>query len=987
MKKPANLPIAGALALPCLLLLSSRSLADDWPMIYESYDKNPLGEMIGQTTGGYGVIGSYVVQGTESAAREGFHVVSGGLPFGSFNTVTAASKCVQVNVGDTACGVGILVDGGKTVGDYDFFTYDKLYCSYLVNFTNFTSRPEGRAEVRTSTTASGGTNFQVHTDTGGASMAQPGIAYNGTTYDRAPSPTTNTLALNTTYMMIGRFTGAGNQLSFAPNATWTVGANTITVTSNANLQIGQLASATGLGSNSIVTDINGTTITLSEPTVSGGATATPVHFREIVGKKTSAVVTYNHTTSPRVLTVVSEFISTSDVAVGMTVTPPTIGIPLNAKILSFTQSGGYVRTVTIDQDLTATPTTSPPTRGVTFRSPAALTGTWTSGQSVITVASNPGIRKDQGVMGVGIAPNTYVVDVSGNQITLNNPTTASGSATKVHFLMRTGLSSLYALTLPQYESFLAAGSLESARENYLNNTAIGTAANQISVRITGTVATTGSVEFGQGRYVHLVAWGTNSSRQTYKMDELRYGFNLRSVTQPNTLAPVPAADPAAADAFTNAVPNTYFYHDSGYGWKSGWYEVEETAATPGAYAFPINGALGEMVPGNGNYLRVATRSEITSDQGIRRRPDPVVVDMKKPYTVSFDFEVTAGADTFTQFADRFQFGADVQVAAGGAITQSANFGPNPTRPGLTANPITAGTGLNWMVGVVGANESTARPVHPRRWYFYDYTGANLSGNYFVIENMALASDDAGVDPDNDFIPALGSGIYSFKIEVNPLTYTYRGTIYFRENRTSAISAKYSKGGLRFRDNIPADGFFWSASKGNENRSFNLDTVRVSPGVDYFPDWVASYPAITNTALKTRSADADSDGQKNFLEYAIDGNPASGATGGKMISSVTTISSSNYHALTVPTRAHFTFSPSGTGPLVSSFTNNEGLRYRIEGSYDLVNWNAEVVQLPSALASTPALTDASYAYRSFRLAQPISSTHPKGFLRVMVENTK
>lgn len=1002
MKKPANLPVAGALALPCLLLLASRSMADNWPMIYESYDKNPLGDMIGQASGGYGVTGKYVVQGTESAAREAFRVVSGGLAFGSFNTVTPASRCVEVSAGDTACGVGIQVDGGKAVGDYEFFAYDKLYCSYLVNFSNFTSRADGRAEVRTSTAASGGSNFQVHTDTGGASMAQPGLAYSGTNYDRAPSPTTNTLALNTTYLMIGKFTSAGNQLSFTPTATWTVGLNTITVSSNANLQIGQLATGTGLADNSIVTSISGTTVTLSQPTVSGGGTATTVHFREIASKKTPAVVSYNHTSNARLLNFVSTTISASDISVGMAVTPATIGIPVGAKVASFTQSGGYVTSVTIDQDLTATPTTTPPTRGVVFRNPTVLSANWTSGQSVITVSSNPGIAKDQAVLGAGIQPNTYVTDVTGNQITLSAPTTAPGTSTTVHFLLRTGLSSLYALTLPQFENFIASGATDETRQTYLNTTPIGTAANQISVRISGTIAATGSIEFGHGRYVHLVAWGTNASRQAYKMDELRYGLNLRSVTQPNTFATVPASDPAAFDGFTGVPDLSFYYHDTGYGWKSGWYEIEETATTQGAYGLPRNLTGLELLSGNGPYLSVLTRSDVSSDQGLRRRPDPAVVDMTKPYTVTFDYRCTTSLTNFNQFTDRIQFGADVGVAAGSPLNliQSSNLGPNPTRPGLTSSPITAGTAINWMVGVIGGTEGS-RNVFPRRWYFYDFKNATLPGsdppNYFVGGNMVLASDDNGTEsaPDTDAIPQFNNdnSVYSFKIEANPLTFTYRGTIYYRVNDTSPISATYSRGGLQFRDNVPADALFWSIFKrSGTDRAFAMDNIRVSPGVDFFPDWVASYASITDPALKTRSADADNDGRKNFLEYALDGNPASGASSGKVQQSVTTISSSQYHTLTVPVRTEMTFGASSVageeGDLISTFTNNEGIKYRIEGSYDLVNWNAQVVQLPSSLATTPVLsTNPGYAYRTFRLAQPISATHPKGFLRVMVETTK
>ncbi len=49
-----------------------------------------------------------------------------------------------------------------------------------------------------------------------------------------------------------------------------------------------------------------------------------------------------------------------------------------------------------------------------------------------------------------------------------------------------------------------------------------------------------------------------------------------------------------------------------------------------------------------------------------------------------------------------------------------------------------------------------------------------------------------------------------------------------------------------------------------------------PKVGSFSTWIDSFTAITDPALKSRSADADGDGRSNFLEYATGGNPSSGS---------------------------------------------------------------------------------------------------------------
>ncbi|MES2658083.1 MAG: hypothetical protein V4689_05665 [Verrucomicrobiota bacterium] len=51
---------------------------------------------------------------------------------------------------------------------------------------------------------------------------------------------------------------------------------------------------------------------------------------------------------------------------------------------------------------------------------------------------------------------------------------------------------------------------------------------------------------------------------------------------------------------------------------------------------------------------------------------------------------------------------------------------------------------------------------------------------------------------------------------------------------------------------------------------------IAPPVGSFGSWLAGFPSISDPELKLPSADADSDGRSNFLEYATGGDPASPA---------------------------------------------------------------------------------------------------------------
>lgn len=148
---------------------------------------------------------------------------------------------------------------------------------------------------------------------------------------------------------------------------------------------------------------------------------------------------------------------------------------------------------------------------------------------------------------------------------------------------------------------------------------------------------------------------------------------------------------------------------------------------------------------------------------------------------------------------------------------------------------------------------------------------------------------------------------------------------------------------------------------------------VIPGApDAYTPWIDSF-TFAPGADKTKTGDPDGDGLSNELEFALDGNPSSGASTGKVVGKI----DSGHMTLTLPVRTGATFS--GSGPLVS--TAIDGVNYRIDGDDDLAGFTTGVEEVTALTASMPLLST-GWTYRTFRLTA-LTSAAPKGFLRADV----
>ena len=158
------------------------------------------------------------------------------------------------------------------------------------------------------------------------------------------------------------------------------------------------------------------------------------------------------------------------------------------------------------------------------------------------------------------------------------------------------------------------------------------------------------------------------------------------------------------------------------------------------------------------------------------------------------------------------------------------------------------------------------------------------------------------------------------------------------------------------------------------------SVRIAPFTGTpFTSWMSGhdFSAFVNPDL-TSIGDPDGDGESNFKEFALNGDPGSAAISGKMRSRIETLVDGQALVLTLPVRGNplFTGAPGKSGVA-------DQVAYTIEGSNDLAAFNQVVTEIPVISTGMPSL-DSGWNYRSFRLDGVIGGSNPRGssgFLRV------
>lgn len=153
----------------------------------------------------------------------------------------------------------------------------------------------------------------------------------------------------------------------------------------------------------------------------------------------------------------------------------------------------------------------------------------------------------------------------------------------------------------------------------------------------------------------------------------------------------------------------------------------------------------------------------------------------------------------------------------------------------------------------------------------------------------------------------------------------------------------------------------------------------------YATWIARFDFSTFTSPDlTATGDPDGDGQSNFTEFALNGNPASGAASGKTRVAVGDISGDSALLYTLPVfnGATFAGSPAPSGTMGD-------LNYTIQGSNDLTLFDQAVTEVSPAVTEGLPVIDAGWTYRSFRLVGAVGGATPRGpagFLRARIRKT-
>jgi hypothetical protein len=154
----------------------------------------------------------------------------------------------------------------------------------------------------------------------------------------------------------------------------------------------------------------------------------------------------------------------------------------------------------------------------------------------------------------------------------------------------------------------------------------------------------------------------------------------------------------------------------------------------------------------------------------------------------------------------------------------------------------------------------------------------------------------------------------------------------------------------------------------------------------FAEWIGTFSGVgVHTGL---TDDADFDGMKNFIEFALNSSPADGSTQGKAFLKLATVGGTpKVLTLTVAARSGATFSADGNNQKAA--VASDALTYLIEASTTLGDWGTPVVTEVTGddataiqATLTPSAPDTGWTYHTFRTAGS-AATHPREFIRVKV----
>lgn len=182
--------------------------------------------------------------------------------------------------------------------------------------------------------------------------------------------------------------------------------------------------------------------------------------------------------------------------------------------------------------------------------------------------------------------------------------------------------------------------------------------------------------------------------------------------------------------------------------------------------------------------------------------------------------------------------------------------------------------------------------------------------------------------------------------------------------------------------IDSTGFSGSGTFTVQKTGDTLELVYASGTGSPYSDWATANGL--NGSNNDPDFDAENDGLVNFIEFALNSNPTSGTSSGKVVGKVATVGAEQALTLTIPVRSQAAF----TGATEKTLAV-DGLVYRVQGSDTLGAWDLIVTEVTGTDATTiqstlPAVQTGWY-YRTFRSPGPLVGD-PTDFLRVRVDSS-
>lgn len=192
--------------------------------------------------------------------------------------------------------------------------------------------------------------------------------------------------------------------------------------------------------------------------------------------------------------------------------------------------------------------------------------------------------------------------------------------------------------------------------------------------------------------------------------------------------------------------------------------------------------------------------------------------------------------------------------------------------------------------------------------------------------------------------------------------------------TEMVSAWISQGGatnagllIRGRSNTATGQIFFDS---NETTDAGAQPAQLV--INYTPAtgspyvlWAAANQLTGENADPT--SDADNDEAINFLEFALDDNPQSGAASGKLAHAVQDVGGEQAFTFTCPVRNGAVFQGASSLTAVQ-----DGVQYEVRAGSDLASWALDIDEVTPALAAGLPQLSNGWSYRTFRVAGPVSS---------------